>query len=345
MLRQGVLDEPRRTQAIEVIERNAEMQARLIEDLLDISRIMVGHLRLRIEPVNLQAIIDAALDSVRLAAENKGLRVTSAVRVRSVVHGDAARLQQVVWNLLTNAIKFTPAHGAISIEAIEDDTTVRIVVTDSGEGIPLAFQSRLFEAFSQADASFARPHGGLGLGLALVKRMVEAHGGQVTAESRGPGLGATFTVTLPLGVGGPPDALGPARGDVGDIRGCRILLVEDDVDSAELARTILERAGASVVVCTRAREALSKSEGEDFEVLVADIGMPGEDGFWLIDQIRRSAQLKHRSLPAVALTAFASARHRERALAAGYHEHVPKPVDVDVLIDAIARLRGSRSPA
>ena len=343
MLRRGILDESRRAHALDVIERNAEMQARLIEDLLDVSRIMVGQLRLHMQPINLRGVIDAAIDAIRPAAENKSVQVSSSVRVTSPVYADAGRLQQVLWNLLTNAVKFTPSGGAISVEAAEEDGTVRIVVTDSGEGIPAQFKSRLFETFSQADASFARPHGGLGLGLAIVKRLVEAHGGQVEADSRGPNEGATFKVTLPLSERGPAEALPPSSAPVGDFRGCRIVVVEDDPDSAELTKTVLEEAGANVVVCTRAREALDVIERGDFEVLVADIGLPREDGFWLIQQIRSLPRVHHRTLPAVALTAFASARDRQSALAAGYDDHVPKPLDLDTLLGAIERLRARRA--
>ena len=343
MLRRGILDESRQSHALGVIERNAEMQARLIEDLLDVSRIVVGQLQLHVQPTNLGAVIEAAIDAIRPAAENKSLRVTSSVRVTSPVYGDAGRLQQVVWNLLTNAIKFTPSGGVISVDAAEHDGHVRIVVTDSGEGIPAQFQSRLFEPFSQADASFARPHGGLGLGLAIVKRLVEAHGGQVEANSRGQHQGAVFTVTLPLGKSGAAEALPPSNALVGDVGGCRIVVVEDDPDSAELTKTLLEQAGANVVMCTRAREALDVVERGDFEVLVADIGLPREDGFWLIQQVRSLPRVHNRTLPAIALTAFASARDRQSALDAGYDEHVPKPVDLDVLLKAITRLRARRS--
>ena len=343
MLRRGILDESRRSHALQVIERNAEMQARLIEDLLDVSRIMFGQLRLDIDQIRVQDVIEAAIDAVRPAAENKSLRVSSSVRVTSEMYGDARRLQQVVWNLLSNAVKFTPPGGVIEVDAAEEDSTVRIAVKDSGEGIPAPFRSRLFDTFSQADGSFARPHGGLGLGLAIVRRLVEAHGGQVRAESGGPNEGATFTVTLPLGQPGAsetlPSVVPPAR----EFRGCQILVVEDDQDSAELAKTLLEEAGASVVMCTSAREALTAIGGDTIEVLVADIGLPREDGFWLIQQVRSLPRVHQRTLPAIALTAFASAADRQRALAAGFDEHVPKPIDLDVLLDAIARVRRTRT--
>ena len=199
MLRSGILEESQRAHALVVIERNAEMQTRLIEDLLDVSRIMVGQLRLRYEPIDLARIIEAALDAVRPAAENKSLQVSKTVSVASAVHGDAARLQQVMWNLLTNAVKFTPPQGSVAVEAAEEGGVVRIVVRDSGPGIPETFRSRIFDAFTQPDRSFDRPHGGLGLGLTIVRRLVEAHGGTVQAESEGENRGATFTVTLPVG--------------------------------------------------------------------------------------------------------------------------------------------------
>ncbi len=339
MLRRGLLDDSRKPHALDVIERNAEMQARLIEDLLDVSRIVVGQLRLHVEPLNLHGVIEAAIDAIRPAAENKSLQISSSVRVTSPVYGDAARLQQVLWNLLTNAVKFTPAGGTVSLDAAEVDDTVRIVVADSGEGIPAHFTPRLFEMFTQADATFSRSQGGLGLGLAIVRRLVEAHGGHVAAASRGPDQGATFTVTLPAGRGAPAEALPAPVGDAAGCRGCQVVVVEDDPDSAELTKTLLEGAGANVVVCTRAREALAVVEGGDFEVLVADIGLPREDGVWLIQQVRSLPRESQRTLPAVALTAFASPRDRQNALAAGYDEHVPKPLELDTLLRAVARVR------
>ncbi|HEX6324570.1 MAG TPA: ATP-binding protein [Vicinamibacterales bacterium] len=199
MLRSGVVSDSKRAEALAVIERNAEMQARLVDDLLDVSRIMVGQLRLQYEPVDLTRVIGAALDAVKPAADNKSLRVSSDLRLGPVLlHGDAARLQQVLWNLLTNAVKFTPPMGTISVEASEADGTIRIVVRDSGPGIPAAFASQIFDAFSQADTSFTRTQGGLGLGLTIVRRLVEAHGGTVESVSDGEGGGATFVVTLPV---------------------------------------------------------------------------------------------------------------------------------------------------
>jgi PAS domain S-box-containing protein len=344
MLRQGTMTEARQAYALQVVERNAAMQARLVEDLLDVSRIMVGQLRLQYASIDVAQIVDAALDAVRPAAENKGLGVSSTVRVRSAVHGDATRLQQVLWNLLTNAVKFTPPGGTISVDVVESDASVRIVVRDSGEGIPESFRATMFDAFTQADSSFTRPHGGLGLGLTIVRQLVEAHGGRIEAESGGVNRGATFTVTLPLSRQGMPAGPSVPSGlPIRDLGGCRVLAVEDDGDSAELTKTVLETAGAEVVACNCARDALAALGDGHFDVLVADIGLPGEDGLWLIQHVRRLPQAERGALPAVALTAFASAADRHAALAAGYDDHVPKPLDVDVFLRAIGRVRARRS--
>ena len=344
ILRRGALDESKRSHALAVIERNADMQARLIEDLLDVSRIMVGQLRLQYEPVNLRHVIESALDAVRPALDNKSHQVSTTIDVRSALYGDAARLEQVMWNLLTNAAKFTPANGHVALSAVEEGHHVRIVVTDSGQGFPASFRSQIFEPFTQADASFARPHGGLGVGLTIVRRLVEAHGGRVEAESAGVGEGATFTVVLPI-VARPP-TMTPRKPPTSgrDLTNTRILVVEDDADSSELTKTLLETAGAEVVVRDNARHALDVIEEGGTDVLVADIGLPHEDGLWLIQQVRRR-ESSGRRLPAVALTAFATQQDRQRTLAAGYDEHVPKPLDFDVLLQRIAQVRQKQAPS
>ena len=341
LMRRGALEDSKRSHALAVIERNAEMQARLIEDLLDVSRIMVGQLRLQYEPVNLRAVIESALDAVRPALDNKSLRVSTSIEVAATLHGDAARLQQIVWNLLANAVKFTPSNGRIALSAVQEEDVVRIVVTDSGEGFSPSFKARMFEPFTQADASFARPYGGLGVGLTIVRRLVEAHGGRVDAESAGIGQGATFTVLLPIG---PPSATLPPPEVVmstGDLRDTRILVVEDDHDSSELTRTLLETAGADVVVRDNARDALALIEQDAIGILVADIGLAHEDGLWLIQQVR-SRQSSRERLPAIALTAFATPRDRHDILAAGYDAHVPKPLDLDVLLQRIREITQAR---
>lgn len=343
ILRRGAIDESRRAHALAVIERNADMQARLTEDLLDVSRSMIGQLRLQCGPVNLRSIIDSALDAVRPAFDNKSLQVSTTIEVRAALHGDAARLEQVVWNLLTNAAKFTPAHGRVALSAVEDGNLVRIAVTDSGQGFPESFKSRMFDPFTQADASFSRPHGGLGVGLTIVRRLVEAHGGRVEAESAGVGRGATFTVVLPLGAptASPAPRILPAGRR--DLNNARVLVVDDDTDSLELTKTLLEAAGAQVVVRDNARQALEVIEQGATDVLVADIGLPHEDGLWLIQQVRRRER-SGRRLPAVALTAFATQTDRQHILNAGYDEHVSKPLDVDILLQRIGQVRQQHAP-
>lgn len=343
MLRSGVLDDSQRSHALVVIERNATMQARLIEDLLDVSRILSGQLRLQYEPVDLRRVIESAVDAVRPALDSKALQVSTTIAVDSTVYGDAARLQQVVWNLLTNAAKFTPANGHITLSAAETGDLVRIVVTDSGQGFAAGFKARIFEPFTQADASFSRPHGGLGVGLTIVRRLVEAHNGHVAADSAGVGLGATFTVALPIVVPAAPAAPRPLPASGGDVSGLRILVVEDDPDSAELTRTLLEAAGATVVVRDSAQPALELLEHGATDVLVSDIGLPHQDGLWLIRQLR-GRERAGRRLPAIALTAFATPQDRQEVLAAGYDEHVSKPLDFKLLLQRIGQVRTNLGP-
>ena len=343
MLRSGALDDAQRSHALVVIERNADMQARLIDDLLDVSRIMAGQLRLQYEPVNLRRVIEAALDAVRPALDSKALHVSTTIDVDQALSGDPARLQQVVWNLLTNAAKFTPANGRITLSAIQTGDLVRIVVTDSGQGFPASFKARIFEPFTQADASFSRPHGGLGVGLTIVRRLVEAHHGHVEADSAGAGLGATFTVALPIGVPAPAPTprQWPASGV--DVTGVRILVVEDDPDSAELTKMLLEAAGAEVAVRDSAQQALDLLEHGTTDVLVSDIGLPYQDGLWLIQQVR-GREGAGRRLPAVAVTAFATPEDRHAVLAAGFDEHVPKPLDFELLLRRIGQVRPRPAP-
>jgi PAS domain S-box-containing protein len=344
ILRQGALDESKQSHALTVIERNAEMQARLIEDLLDVSRITVGQLRLHHERVNLRHVIESALDAVRPALDAKSLQVSTTIDVDTALYGDAARLEQVVWNLLTNAAKFTPANGAVALSAVEEGNLVRIAVADSGQGFPASFKSRLFEPFTQADASFARPHGGLGVGLTIVHRLVEAHGGRVEADSAGVGRGATFTVVLPAGVRTETTTPRQTSKSGRDLSSTRVLVVDDDGDSLELTRILLETAGADVVVRATARQALEVIEQGATDLLVADIGLPHEDGLWLIGQVRRRENHTRR-LAAIALTAFATPHDRRKVLAAGYDEHVPKPLDFNVLLRCIVQVRQKQAPS
>jgi PAS domain S-box-containing protein len=332
-----------RAHALEVIERNAISQMRLVEDLLDMARIISGKLRLKIEPVSLVEVAQAAIDVVAPGAAAKQLAIEVAIEDDvPAVSGDSERLQQVIWNLLANAVKFTETGGQIKLEIGRVGPNVRLSVRDTGQGITPDFLPYVFDRFRQADASASRRHGGLGLGLALVRQIVELHGGAVGADSRGVKQGATFWVTLPaarhLGVNREPlDA--PAEPVT--LKGVAILIVEDETDSRELLVAMLEEFGARVRAVASADAALGILDDVDGfvpDVLVSDVGMPGTDGFALVRELRRRPSERNRTLPAIAVTAYANPEDRVRALVAGYQNHVPKPVDANVLAAAIAKL-------
>ena len=341
LLRAKQLPEELVDRALESIERNAKAQATLVNDLLDVSRIITGKLYLEVRPVVMHDVIDAALDTLRLAAEAKHLTLHLDMdRSGLIVSGDASRLQQVVWNLLSNAVKFTPAGSRIDVTLDRIADHARIRVADRGQGLTKEFLPFVFERFRQGDSSVTRRHGGLGLGLAIVRHIVEMHGGAVAAESPGPGLGATFTALLPL-IGTHTHEAGdevssPTATPAQSLAGLRVLVVDDDADARDLLRTVLTRAGAEVTTSSSAADALNAlSEGEH-DVLVSDIGMPDEDGYQLLRRIR--AVGPHRAIPAVALSAYTGADHRRRAIDAGFQEHLPKPVDIARIVDAVARL-------
>jgi PAS domain S-box-containing protein len=351
LLRTGKLEEANTAHAIEVIERNARSQAQLIEDLLDVSRIITGNLRLDVRPVDPNSVIEGALEAVRPAAEAKGVRLLKALDTKiSSVFGDPTRLQQVIWNLLSNAIKFTPLGGQVSIGLERAGSHVEIVVTDTGEGINQEFLPYVFDRFRQADAKTTRRHGGLGLGLAIVRHLVEMHGGTVRAESPGEGQGATFRVRLPLmsahqssqAKASNAQAAGshnfialecPERLD-----GLKVLAVDDEADTREVIRAVFEQCGARVTTAASAAEALLLLEETRPDVLISDIGMPEEDGYELIDKVRALPVERGGKIPAVALTAYARAEDRLRALRTGYQMHVPKPVELAELVAIVARL-------
>jgi PAS domain S-box-containing protein len=351
LLRSGQLPEAARPTALETIERNASVQAQLIEDLLDVSRIISGTMRLDVVPVELVAVIEAALDVVRPAADAKGIRLHPILDPgASHVTGDSARLLQVIWNLLANAVKFTPKGGRIEIRLSRVASFIDIAVTDTGQGIDPAFLDHVFERFRQADGLTTRTHGGLGLGLAIVKNLVELHGGSVRAESPGPGLGASFVVRLPVSLVRPESierliADHPAR-EVGSlafqcppgIEGLKILVVDDERDARELLVTILAQCGAVVTSASSAAEALAAIELGAPDVMVSDVGMPDEDGYELVRRLRLLPAAKGGRLPVVALTAYARAEERTRALRAGFNMHVPKPVEPSELLAVIASL-------
>ena len=346
LLRTGKLDPERRARALEAIERSAVTQAKLIEDLLDVSRIVSGKLVLDVGPVNLTDVAEAALDAVRGAAEAKGVRLEQVLELTgNQVEGDPARLQQVVWNLLSNAVKFSAAGGRIVLRVSRARSEAVVSVRDEGEGIETEFLPHVFERFRQADNTRTRTHGGLGLGLAIVRDLVAQHGGAVAAESAGKGQGATFTVRLPL-VEGRPEArrvvaLGPAfKGErapaASTLRGVRVLVVDDDPDARESVAAVLEQAGATVQAVESAGDAVESLQREPSDVLVSDIAMPGVDGYTLLGRAR--ARLRGREIPAAALTAYAGSEDRGRALAAGFQAHLAKPVDPAQLVAVVAEL-------
>ena len=344
LLRSGKMPEEKCAQGLETIERNARAQAQLIEDLLDVSRIISGKLRLELHAVDLITVIEAAASAVRLAADAKGVRLELLLDdTAAPARGDAGRLQQIVWNLLSNAVKFTDRGGSVTVRLSRADSRTQIEVSDTGRGIEPTFLPHVFEMFRQADATSTRAHGGLGLGLAIVRHLAELHGGTVHAESPGLLRGATFTVILPVAATVPQvvetDLRLEAPQPEPELTGLRVLLVDDEADARELLTEILVRRGALVTAVGCAADALSEIHKSPPEILVSDIGMPGCDGYTLIRRVREQRQ-SAKPLPAVALTAYARSEDRTRALRAGFHSHVTKPVEPEELVQVIATLAG-----
>jgi PAS domain S-box-containing protein len=346
MLQNGQMDEVDRARAITTIVRNAAAQARLIEDLLDLSRVMAGRMRLALEPVDLNALVEAAADAVRPSAEAKNIAlvVTSDFSVGAIA-GAPDRLEQIVLNLLTNAVKFTPRHGLVQAAVRRTGAKVDIVVTDTGEGIGADTLPHVFEAFRQEDSTSTRSHGGLGLGLTLVRELVEAHGGRVRAESPGKGMGATFTVTLPAdGARVSPEARNEAPATAGPpesaLHDIRVLVVDDDVESLDMAATVLRSAGAEVRTATSAFRAYEAIVSWQPDAVLTDLAMPDEDGFALQRALRGAFAQAQVKVPMIAVTAYASGEHRERALREGFEIYLTKPVDPQELTRAIAGVMG-----
>ena len=341
MLRSSHLDATTAARALESIERNALAQVQLVEDILDISRIVTGKLSLNVQPIDLARVIEAARDVVRLAAQAKGIALEAAVdRTVGPVMGDAQRLQQVIWNLLANAIKFTPAGGRVLVRLEGADGLARIVVSDTGSGITGEFLPYVFDRFRQADSSTTRRHGGLGLGLAIVRHIVEQHGGTVSADSGGAGRGSTFTVEIPLGAGArAQEAAGADEIDAPPrlLRGVTVLVADDEPDARELVKVILEQAGAGVVTVDSADGAVAAVAEMHPTVLISDIGMPGDDGYTLLKALRRDGS----DIPAIAVTAYGRPEDQQRALRAGFQLHIPKPIDPRLLVDAVRALAES----
>jgi PAS domain S-box-containing protein len=357
MLRTGKIDEKTAARAVEIIERNARSQAKLIEDLLDISRIISGKLRLNVQPVELSSVVDSSVDVIRPAATAKDVRLQVVLDPEAgPVSGDPERLQQIIWNLLSNAVKFTPRQGRIHVRLQRLNSHVEVTVSDTGQGINPEFLPFVFERFRQADSSFTRSQGGLGLGLAIVRHLVELHGGTVYAYSAGEGQGATFTVKFPLMIIHTPDLYqtGPRRSRdravsaaapfdcPQSLDGIRLLIVEDEPDARDLLKVILGQCGAQVKAAQSAEEALIEFQEWKPDLMISDIEMPGEDGYTLIQKVRSSEHRPQR-LPAIALTAHARPEDRLRALRAGYDAHVAKPVEANELvavIESLARMIG-----
>jgi CheY-like chemotaxis protein/nitrogen-specific signal transduction histidine kinase len=340
LLQQRKLDAAKTAMALETIERNARLQVQLIDDLLDISRILRGKLILTVMPVDLSKVISEALETVRLAAEAKAIQIcTTLLPSVGMVMGDAARLQQVVWNLLSNAVKFTPQRGQVAITLAWDETHAQIQVTDTGKGISSDFLPYVFEHFRQEDGATTRKFGGLGLGLAIVRQIVELHGGTVAVDSLGEGQGATFTVRIPLAPGSHElPAIEQPSDSTGDLSGIHVLVVDDDADSRDFVAFVLEQAGAIVTSVASATKALQAFSQAVPEIVVSDIGMPEMDGYMLMRQIRSLPLEQGGQIPAIALTAYAGEIDLQQALAAGFQRHLAKPIDPEAVIAIVTEL-------
>ncbi len=350
MLSAGRLNAAQSERALETIVRNAKSQNQLINDLLDVSRIIAGKVRLDVAPLNLGSVIEAAVETVRPAAEAKGISLSALLDpAAETVSGDAERLQQVVWNLLSNAVKFAPKGGRVEVRLERADSQVEIIVSDNGQGIKPEFLPYVFERFRQEDSGTSREQGGLGLGLAIVRHIVELHGGTARVASEGLGKGATFTVALPIArecAVSPDELRDKAAGgrlapqNPPTLVGVRALFVDDEAEAREIITMMLAQSGAEVRTAVSAPEALAACDEWRPDILISDIGMPGEDGYMLMKELRARESEGGGHIPAIALTAYGRREDRLRALSVGYESHVPKPVDPEELLDAVASLTG-----
>jgi CheY-like chemotaxis protein len=350
MLRTGIVTPDKQARAIDTIERNATSLTQIVEDVLDISRIISGKIRLNVQPVEFPKIVENAIDVVTPAADAKGVRIETVLDPQArPVSGDPERLQQVLWNLLSNAVKFTPRGGKVQVRLSCVNSHVELSVADTGVGISPEFLPHVFERFRQADASIARERGGLGLGLSIARQLAEMHGGTIEAASGGLGHGSTFTLKLPLMILHPAPhgdadrvhprtAAGAQSVRLGDLHGVHVLAVDDDADAVTLVAELLEAAGAQVTTARSAEEALSLMDADPPQALVTDLGMPLVDGFQLLNRIRAHHNPMVRRVPAAALTAYARSEDRVKALRAGFQIHLAKPIDPTELVTAVAAL-------
>ncbi len=349
VLREAKRDEKVLSQGLEAIDRNARVQAQLIDDLLDVSRIVSGKLNLDVRPLDISSVTRAAINVVRPAADAKGITLDYwAQPGLGAISADSGRVHQIIWNLLSNAVKFTPHGGKISVRAEQDGSDARVTVQDTGQGIEAEFLPRVFDRFRQADSSTTRNFGGLGLGLAIVRHLVELHGGTVSAHSDGVEKGATFSATFPL-LADRTEPITIAQSgefnsfDIHSLDGLRVLLVDDEPEARQIIGTVITRTGAEVKMCTSASEALENLSDWKPDVILSDIAMPDEDGYSFISKVRRLPRDRGGETPAAALTAYARDVDRRQALAAGYQMHIAKPIGASQLVSMIARLAGRES--
>ncbi|MBD2778463.1 ATP-binding protein [Iningainema tapete] len=342
MLRNQNLNAVTAAKALETIERNAKLQGKLIDDILDISRIVQGQIHLNMCPLDLIPVISAVIENIHPIAQTKAIEVKCIIDpMKGQVMADAERLQQIVWNLLLNAVKFTPTGGYVEVRLEQIDLTAQITISDTGKGISPEFLPYVFEPFRQADATTTRSHDGLGLGLSIVQHLVEMHNGKVSAASAGVGLGATFTVELPMIDSPQQQAISNREVSFSNhqvLNGLQILVVDDNIDTCELITFILEECGAQVTAVLSVSEAIDVLSRFKPDVLISDIGMPVQDGYSLIDFVKRMEAERKWIIPAVALTAFATDEEVSRAIAAGFQMHVPKPVEPSDLVTVVANL-------
>jgi signal transduction histidine kinase/ActR/RegA family two-component response regulator len=348
LMRTGNLDDPQLGRAVDTIERNARAQSQLIDDLLDVSRIITGKLKIEPYRVDVCSVVAAAVEAARPSFEAKSIKFDLDMETEGYfVAGDTNRLQQVFWNLFSNAVKFTPQNGRVVVKTQRDTNHIKVSVSDTGIGISPQFVPYIFDRFRQADGSTTRVHGGLGLGLAIVKHLVQLHQGTVEVESPGENRGSVFTVSLPIAAA-EDRVVGEVQqnGSMGRteyatlLDALRILVVDDDADSRDVVKAILNSCGSEVNCCNSAEEAMKAVRDWKPDLLVSDIGMPHEDGFDLIEKLRRHRSKRARLMPAIALTAYATKDDKARTLAAGFQAHVTKPVELEVLVKSIATALG-----